>query len=122
MAGLIGLGERKSVQLMAARVGGLSYDQLHHFIAEGIWDATPLEQALVAEAGRLVGGPDAILVVDDTALPKKREARRGRDTIRHHARQERQLPDAGLAHARRGEIPVADQLAAVPARGLVRGS
>ncbi len=71
VAGLIGLGERKSVQPMAARSAGVSYDRLHHFIAAGIWDAAPLERALVAEADRLVGGPDAILVVDDTALPKK---------------------------------------------------
>ncbi|MBP1178478.1 SRSO17 transposase [Methylobacterium sp. PvR107] len=32
-----------------------------------------MEQALVAEADRLVGAPDAILVVDNTALPKKGE-------------------------------------------------
>jgi SRSO17 transposase len=58
---------------MAARAEGVSYDRLHHFIAAGIWDSAPLEQALVAEADRLLGGPDAILVVDDTALPKKGE-------------------------------------------------
>ena len=73
VAGLIGLGERKSIQPMAARADGISYDRLHHFIAAGIWDQAPLERALVAEADRLVGGPDAVLVVDDTALPKKGE-------------------------------------------------
>lgn len=73
VAGLIGLGERESVQPMAARAEGVSYDRLYHFIAAGIWDSAPLEQALVAEADRLLGGPDAILVVDDTALPKKGE-------------------------------------------------
>ncbi len=71
VAGLIGLGDRKSVQPMAARAVGITYDRLHHFIAAGIWDETPLECALLAEADRLVGGPDAVLVVDDTALPKK---------------------------------------------------
>ena len=71
VAGLIGLGERKSIQPMTARADGISYDRLHHFIAAGIWDEAPLERALVAEADRLVGGPDAVLVVDDTALPKK---------------------------------------------------
>jgi SRSO17 transposase len=30
-----------------------------------------LEAALLAEADRLVGGKNAFLVVDDTALPKK---------------------------------------------------
>ena len=50
---------------------GVPYDRLHHFIAAGIWDEAPLQQALLYEADRLVGGADAILVVDDTALPKK---------------------------------------------------
>jgi SRSO17 transposase len=71
VAGLIGPGERKSMQPMAARAGEVGYDQLHHFVAAGVWDAEPLEAALLAEADRLVGGPDAFLVVDDTSLPKK---------------------------------------------------
>jgi len=71
VAGLIGAGDRKSVQPMAARDGDVGYDQLHHFIASGLWDAAPLEKALLAEADRMVGGADAWLIVDDTALPKK---------------------------------------------------
>ena len=43
VAGLIGPGDRKSVQPMAARFAPDHYDQLHHFIAAGVWDATPLE-------------------------------------------------------------------------------
>lgn len=46
VAGLIGPGDRKSVQPMAARGGAVSYDQLHHFIADGVWDSAPLEAAL----------------------------------------------------------------------------
>lgn len=71
VAGLIGPGDRKSVQPMAARADGIGYDRLHHFVAAGVWDTEPLEAALLVEADRLVGGPDAFLVVDDTALPKK---------------------------------------------------
>ena len=71
ISGLIGPGDRKSVQPMAARDEAVSYDQLHHFIAAGLWDSAPLAAALLHEADRLVGGPDAVLVVDDTALPKK---------------------------------------------------
>src|SRR6202140_4053260 len=73
VAGLIGPGDRKSVQPMAARDNGVSYDQLHHFIGSGVWDAAPLEAALLIEADKLVGGADAWLIVDDTALPKKGE-------------------------------------------------
>ena len=71
VAGLIGPGDRKSVQPMAARSDEAGYDQLHHFVAAGVWDAGPLESALLVEADRLAGGEDAVLVIDDTALPKK---------------------------------------------------
>jgi len=71
IAGLIGPGDRKSVQPMAARAGDASYDQLHHFVASGVWDAAPLETALLAEADHMVGGDDAWLIIDDTSLPKK---------------------------------------------------
>lgn len=56
---------------MAARVGDASYDQLHHFVASGVWNAAPLEAALLAEADRMVGRDDAWLIIDDTSLPKK---------------------------------------------------
>jgi SRSO17 transposase len=71
VAGLIGPGERKSLQSMAARVAPADYDQLHHFVAVGPWDEAPLDAELLAQANRLVGGPEAILVIDDTALLKK---------------------------------------------------
>jgi len=71
VAGLIGPGDRKSVQPMAARLAPGDYDQLHHFIADGVWDAAPLESELLVQADRLVGGKDAVLVIDDTAMPKK---------------------------------------------------
>jgi SRSO17 transposase len=58
---------------MAARDGGVGYDQLHHFIASGVWDAAPLEKVLLTEADRMVGGAEVWLIVDDTALPKKGE-------------------------------------------------
>src|SRR5215831_2737935 len=71
VAGLIGPGDRKSVQPMAERLAPGDYDQLHHFVAAGVWDAAPLETELLIQADRLVGGRDAVLVIDDTAIPKK---------------------------------------------------
>jgi SRSO17 transposase len=47
------------------------YDQLHHFVSDGIWDEKPLELELARQADALVGGADAVLVIDDTTLPKK---------------------------------------------------
>ena len=71
VAGLIGPGDRKSVQPRAARAGEVGYDQLHHFVAAGVWDSAPLEAALLKEADGLVGDEAGFLVIDDTALPKK---------------------------------------------------
>ena len=71
VAGLIGPGDRKSVQPMAEHFAPNDYDQLHHFIAGGVWDSAPLERELLIQADRLVGGSDAVLVIDDTAVPKK---------------------------------------------------
>jgi SRSO17 transposase len=71
--GLLGPGERKSVQPMAARVAPADCDQLHHFISSPAWQTAPLAAVLAREADRLGGGPDAVLIIDDTALPKKGE-------------------------------------------------
>jgi SRSO17 transposase len=71
LAGLIGPGERKSMEPIAARFAPHHYDRLQHFISSGVWDAGPLEEELARQADRMVGGEDAVLVVDDTALPKK---------------------------------------------------
>src|SRR5438094_2366786 len=71
VSGLIGPGDRKSIQPMAERLALGDYDQLHHFVAAGVWDAAPLETELLVQADRLVGGSDAVLVIDDTAIPKK---------------------------------------------------
>src|SRR5437879_7332443 len=71
VSGLIGPGDRKSIQPMAERLALGEYDQLHHFIAAGVWDARPVETELLVQADRLVGGSDSVLVIDDTAIPKK---------------------------------------------------
>jgi len=55
ISGLIGPGDRKSIQPMAARLAPGDYDQLHHFIADGVWDAAPLESELLVQADSLVG-------------------------------------------------------------------
>src|SRR4051812_30382172 len=69
--GLILPGERKSIEPMAARVAPGDLQQLHHFVSTSPWATAPLEDELVHAADRLVGGPDAVLVVDDTALVKQ---------------------------------------------------
>ena len=60
VTGLIGPGDRKSVQPMAGRLAPGDYDQLHHFVAAGVWDAAPLENELLVQADKLVGRPVAL--------------------------------------------------------------
>src|SRR3712207_2016938 len=105
--GLLGPGERKSVQPMAARVAPADCDQLHHFISSPAWQAAPLEAVLAREADRLVGEPEAVLIIDDTALPKKGEhsvgvARRYAGVLGKTANRQA-LVSLTLA---RGEVPV----------------
>jgi SRSO17 transposase len=69
--GLLGPSERKNIERLAAQVAVGEYDQLHHFLTTPAWDAAPLLTVLAQEADRLVGGPDAVLIVDDTTLLKK---------------------------------------------------
>jgi SRSO17 transposase len=69
--GLLGPGERKSIAPLAEQVAPGDYQQLHHFVNEALWAAAPLETELARAADALVGGPDSVLIVDDTALLKR---------------------------------------------------
>jgi hypothetical protein len=46
VAGLIGLGARKSLQPIATRVALADYDQLHQCVAVISWEEAPLEAEL----------------------------------------------------------------------------
>jgi SRSO17 transposase len=71
LRGLIAPGERKSIEPLAERVSPKSSQQLHHFVAVSKWEVGDIEQVLFDKADALVGGADAHLIVDDTALVKK---------------------------------------------------
>ena len=68
LRGLMLDGRRKSVEPMAARLGEVHYQALHHFVAVSPWDWRPVRRRL---AERLVGElqPTA-WAVDDTGFPK----------------------------------------------------
>src|SRR5258708_35347801 len=72
VSGLIGPGDRKSIQPMAERLGFGEYDQLHHFIAAGVSDASPVGTELLVQVANLVGGSDAVVVIGDSPIPTKR--------------------------------------------------
>ena len=71
LEGLLGPGERKSIEPMARRVCPGETQQLHHFVSTSPWATAPLEAVLLGTADRLVGGEAAVLIIDDTALPKQ---------------------------------------------------
>jgi SRSO17 transposase len=73
LIGLLGPGERKSVEPMAERVAPGEKEQLHHFVATSKWETGPIEDELLLHADALLGGEDAYLVIDDTGIPKKGE-------------------------------------------------
>lgn len=73
LRGLIAPGERKSIEPLVARVAPGEIEQIHHFVASSRWDTDPIEEVLLDKADALVGGEDAHLIVDDTAVPKKGE-------------------------------------------------
>ena len=81
--GLLGPGDRKSVGPLAARVAPGDYGQVHHFVCASCWEPGPLERVLAEKAQQLVGGPDAVLIVDDTALLK--QGRRSVGVARQYA-------------------------------------
>jgi SRSO17 transposase len=71
LRGLMSEGRRKSVEPLAARVAPGQTRQLHHFVSTSSWATEPLARALTVQANALVGGDDALLIIDDTALVKK---------------------------------------------------
>src|SRR6201989_909743 len=71
--GLLGSGGRKSVQPMAERLGLATQCPLPPFIRSPGWGEAPLWRGLAQQVGRQVGGEGAVLVVDDSGLPKKGE-------------------------------------------------
>ena len=61
---------------MALQLGLGGHDQLQHFIASPAWDNGLLWTVLARQADRLVGGPDAVLVIDYRAAEEGHSLRR----------------------------------------------
>jgi SRSO17 transposase len=68
LRGLLLEGRRKSIQPMAARLGEVHYQALHHFVAVSPWDWRPVRRRL-AEVLTTALAPTA-WAVDDTGFPK----------------------------------------------------
>ena len=68
--GLCSTAIRKSVRPLAATVAPGKADHLQHFITDSPWDTRPLETLLARRAQQMVGGQEAVLIIDDTCLTK----------------------------------------------------
>jgi SRSO17 transposase len=71
LRGLMLEGRRKSIEPMAARLGEVHYQALHHFVSTSPWDWRPVRRRL-AEVLCAALSPTA-WVVDDTGFPKDGE-------------------------------------------------
>lgn len=79
--GLLSPSERKSLTPMATHIATHAahdttarqthYHNLQQFITYSEWDVAQVLRLLAQRADALLGGPDAVLIVDDTALRKK---------------------------------------------------
>src|SRR5262249_498713 len=71
VSGLIGPGERKGVQPMAKRLAVGACGQVHHLIAAGVGAASSCATDFLVQGDRAVRGSGAVVVVEDSAIPKK---------------------------------------------------
>ncbi len=56
LRGLLGPGDRNSLQPMAECLGLSGHDQLQHFVASPAWDDAPLWTELARQADQMLGG------------------------------------------------------------------
>jgi SRSO17 transposase len=69
--GLLGSSGRKTMEGVAKSIAPSEIQQLHHFVSTSSWKTGPLMEELVRQVNDFVGGEDAHLIIDDTALVKK---------------------------------------------------
>jgi SRSO17 transposase len=70
LAGLLSDVERKNAEAIAYRYD-LDRQVLQRFVGEVDWDHDPPIGELTRQVARAIGGPDAVLVFDPSAFPKK---------------------------------------------------
>ncbi len=69
--GLLLPGERKSMQPIASRVPDARYEVLQQFITDAPWDSEAVLDGFNAQLLPVMSGPDGVILLDDSAQPKK---------------------------------------------------
>lgn len=68
--GLCSQAQRKSITPLAEIVAPGHADHLQHFVTDSPWETRPFQTLLAQRAQEMVGGQDAVLIIDDTCLTK----------------------------------------------------
>jgi SRSO17 transposase len=68
--GLCSTVHRKSIVPLAERRAPGKVDQLQQFITDSLWEMAPLLRVLAQQANTLLGGTQAVLIIDNTCLAK----------------------------------------------------
>jgi SRSO17 transposase len=69
LKGLLLDGERKSIEPMAARVGGADVQALRQFVGQSPWEVEEIERRLALKVVDLLSEPE-VWIIDETAFPK----------------------------------------------------
>lgn len=71
ISGLLLDGERKSIEPIAKRLPGGDVQSLQQFVNQSPWEYKPVMKKLREEMIKKYGSSEGVLILDDTALPKK---------------------------------------------------
>lgn len=71
VSGLFQLSAKRNIERIDRMVAGSQYDSSHHFISCSPWDDAAVCAQVTRDTDRLLGGPDACLIIDPSGFPKK---------------------------------------------------
>src|SRR5687767_2784479 len=71
LRGLLSDTERKNGWQLAEHLGEATPDGVQHLLARADWDADAVRDELIGYVREHLGGPDGVLVVDETGFLKK---------------------------------------------------
>ena len=72
LTGLLGDIRRKNIERIGEKVADVSYQSVHNFVSESIWDYRALSTQVARDANTLLGGnSESMLLIDETSFLKK---------------------------------------------------
>jgi SRSO17 transposase len=71
ISGLIIEGERKSIEPMSRRLVGGDEQALQQFVNQSPWKEKNIEKKLIEKMNKKIGSEKAVIILDDTTIPKK---------------------------------------------------